>query len=86
MQSKRGHFQKTRFAIRAAKGEATRKGRWCGCFLLVSLLHVLAAELGGPRRAGGGEACAFFSKPITKEPHAWDQVGELLGTTVHHIC
>lgn len=80
MESHCGHFQETPFAIRAAKREVMRKGGWFGCFLLFSLLHVHAAELGGPSGGGGREACAFFSKPIT-----WDQVGELPGTIVPHI-
>ena len=78
MESQCGHFQETPFAIRAAKGETMRKGCWFGCFLLFSLLHVHAAELGGPSGGGGREACAFLSKPITWEPHTWDQVGFLL--------
>lgn len=85
MESQCGHFQETPFAIRAAKGETMRKGCWFGCFLLFSLLHVHAAELGGPSGGGGREACAFLSKPITWEPHTWGQVGELLGTIVPHI-
>lgn len=84
-QSKRGHFQETPFAIRAVKDEAMRKGCWFGGFLLFSLLHVYTAELGGPSEGGGGEACAFLSKPITREPHTWDQVRDLPGTIVPHI-